>query len=360
MFFFEEPVFESTDPYLKSEICPQTGVIVNTPVLPLGLDGARTAAIQQRLIFELFQRAEIREYVLWYYTPMARTFASALTPVAIVYDCMDELSAFRGAPAQMRDQETALFREADLVFTGGASLFESKKMQHHGVYCFPSSIDFAHFAAARRILREPSDQECIPRPRIGYAGVIDERMDLSLIREISEEKPDWQLVLIGPVVKIDLASLPQAPNIHYLGLRAYSDLPAYFSGWQIGMLPFAQNESTRFISPTKTPEYLAAGLKVISTPIRDVVNPYGELRLVSIAESTRKFISVADSLLQSPPSSDFQQKVDCYLSQFSWDRTWRDMDQLITTVVVEERAIRPSLPSNKCAAGLIEQGAAHV
>ncbi len=288
----------------------------------------------------------INDYLFWYYTPMAVEFSSELRPQAVVYDCMDELSAFANAPAAMRDNEQALFRSADLVFTGGASLFESKRKQHCSVHLFPSSIDAAHFARARDIEEEPEDQALVPRPRLGYAGVIDERMDLQLLREVAAARPCWHFVLVGPVVKIDPASLPQARNIHYLGLKTYDDLPAYFSGWQIGLLPFALNRSTRFISPTKTPEYLAAGLRVISTPIHDVIHPYNDLSLVEIVAGTGEFLRVADSLLASLPSSEFLQKAEEFVTKSSWDKTWSHMNRLIDRTILEKRrAVKHCAPS---------------
>lgn len=329
VFYFEEPVFEDVPPHLRSSVCSQTGVRVETPVLPHGLTKQETADLQKQLLHGLLEQNGITEFIEWVYTPMALEFASGLKASLTVYDCMDELSAFSGAPPAMRNNEAALFQRADLVFTGGASLFESKRKQHSSVYAFPSSVDVAHFATARSIAREPEDQARLPHPRLGYAGVIDERMDLELIREMAAQRPDWQFVLVGPVVKINPDSLPRAANIHYPGMKQYSDLPAYFSGWDIGMLPFALNESTRFISPTKTPEYLAAGLGVISSPIRDVITPYGDLGLVKIADGPSEFIRAAESLLESLPSEHLRARVDQFLSQSSWEKTWSEMNQLM-------------------------------
>ncbi len=333
MFFFEEPIFEDTEPHLRSVVCQKTGVRVQTPVLPHGLDPQAIRTEQRRLLGSMLEDNQIKQYIAWYYTPMAREFAGALRPRVTVYDCMDELSCFAGASSAMRQNELALFEEADLVFTGGATLFESKRKQHHAVYLFPSSVDVPHFARARTAKQEAADQVSLPKPRLGYSGVIDERMDLKLIRSVAEQRPSWQLVLLGPVVKIDPSALPQAPNIHYLGMKQYSDLPSYLSGWQIGMLPFALNDSTRFISPTKTPEYLAAGLQVISTPIRDVVTPYGVKQLVGIAHDTAEFIRIGDNLLSKPPDNKFLTRVDTFLSQSSWDRTWSDMNELVSTAL---------------------------
>lgn len=329
VFFFEEPVFEQGQPHLRSSVCAKTGVRVHTPVLPPHTPVPQIVNLQRELLSAMISTNAIDDLLAWYYTPMARQFASDLRANVTVYDCMDELSAFAGAPASVRENEKALFREADLVFTGGASLYEIKRKQHSSVHLFPSSVDATHFARARSAQFEPKDQAQLPRPRIGYAGVIDERMDLDLLKNVAALQPDWQLVMLGPVVKIDPAALPQAPNIHYLGMKPYAGLPAYLSGWDIAMLPFALNESTRFISPTKTPEYLAAGLQVVSTAIRDVASPYGELGFVEIASGPHEFVAATDFLLKNPPSREFRLSVDQFLAKSSWDKTWSDMNTLI-------------------------------
>jgi UDP-galactopyranose mutase len=309
VFYFEEPTFEETDSQLRQQTCPTTGVHVVKPVLPVGTDRSQVNAMLRQLLDEMVQRNQISDYLTWYYTPMAMEFTGDLDPRGVVYDCMDELSAFAGAPQSMMSNEDALFRAADLVFTGGASLFESKRKQHGNVHLFPSSVDKEHFAQAQTALTEPADQESVAKPRLGYAGVIDERMDIDLVRQIAAARPDWQFVFLGPVAKINPESLPQAPNLHWLGMKSYAELPAYFSGWQIGLLPFALNEATRFISPTKTPEYLSAGLHVISTPIRDVVTPYGELGLVSIAHDAREFVEAAETIFAEPENACRQKDV---------------------------------------------------
>ena len=360
VFFLEEPIFEGAQPYLRSFVCPNTGVHVHTPVLPAGLTRQEIAHLQQQLLGSMLVEQGITAYIAWYYTPMAKEFATNLSPSVTVYDCMDELSAFAGAPPAMRMNEEILFHDADLVFTGGASLFESKRKQHRSVHLFPSSVDISHFAKARSLKHDPPDQAHISHPRLGYAGVIDERMDLDLLRYVAAERTDWQLILLGPVVKIDPASLPRAANIHYLGMKPYTDLPAYLSGWDIGMLPFAVNESTRFISPTKTPEYLAAGLPVISTPIRDVVTPYGDLALVEIATNPAEFVRAAESLLQNPPTSEFRDRVDRFISQSSWDKTWNDMNRLIENSYALKNFPAVSRPQAASAIQTRLKGDAHV
>lgn len=242
-------------------------------------------AVQRQLLDQMLTQHEIRHYVLWYYTPMAWGFSSHLSPLARVYDCMDELSHFRGAPVLMGERERALLSGADVVFTGGYSLYERKRNQHDNVHAVPSSVDVAHFAQWRDPGREPADQRALGGVKIGYFGVLDERLDLELIRALSDQRPEWNFIFIGPLCKISPSDLPRAKNLHYLGPRNYSELPNYLAGWDAAILPFALNDSTRFISPTKTPEYLAAGKPVVSTPIKDVIHPYGDLNLVRVARS---------------------------------------------------------------------------
>jgi UDP-galactopyranose mutase len=250
---------------------------------------------------------------------------------------MDELSVFAGAPPELGRREAQLLARADLVLTGGVSLYEAKRGRHPNVHVFPSSVDVAHFAQARRIRHDPADQAPIPQPRLGFMGVIDERMDLALVRAIADAQRQWQLVFVGPVVKIDPASLPVRPNIHYLGMKQYDELPAYLGGWKVALMPFAQNEATRFISPTKTPEYLAAGKPVVSTPIRDVVRPYGERGLVRIAGDVRGFVSAVKACLAEGPAAR-QEEVDAFLGQGSWDQTWTRVERLVAEVVRNGRS----------------------
>jgi glycosyltransferase involved in cell wall biosynthesis len=225
--------------------------------------------------------------------------------------------------------EQVLLDRADLVFTGGRSLHEAKRDRHPRVFCFPSSIDAAHFGAARSPRPDPADQADVPRPRIGFFGVVDERMDLDLVRALAELRPEWRFVMIGPVAKIPPESLPRLPNLHWLGGKSYAELPAYLSGWDAGFMPFALNESTRFISPTKTPEFLAAGLPVVSTPVLDVVRDWGEAGLVDIASGPAAFADALGRALGAP-RADRLRAVDRRLAEISWDRTWEEMRLKIT------------------------------
>jgi UDP-galactopyranose mutase len=261
---------------------------------------------------------------------MSLPFSDHLDAAAVVYDCMDELSAFSGAPPVLLERERALLARADVVFTGGHSLYEAKRGRHPNVHAFPSSVDVAHFRRARARLPEPPDQASIPHPRIGHYAVLDERLDIDLVAAIADARPDWQIVLVGPVVKIDPASLPRRPNIHYLGGKRYEELPAYLSGWDAAFMPFALNESTRFISPTKTPEYLAAGKPVVSTPVTDVVRTYGERGLVQIADTPAGFVAALERILTTGDERrPWLDDVDRTLGEMSWDQTWARMRELL-------------------------------
>jgi UDP-galactopyranose mutase len=339
VFFLEEPVFDAHVPAL--EIREREGVKVVIPHLPPDGPPVAVNVLLGDLVAELLRQEEIHQYVLWYYTPMALAFTRQLQPLAVIYDCMDELAAFKGAPTALRELEWELFELADHVFTGGQSLYEAKCQQHPHVHAFPSSVDVAHFAKARSSQFDPPDQSAIPHPRLGFFGVIDERMNLGLLAHLAELRPDWQLVMIGPVVKIDPAELPQRDNLHYLGGKTYAELPAYLGGWEVALLPFALNEATRFISPTKTPEYLAAGKPVISTSIRDVIRPYGELGLVRIADTAEQFIKAVEALLTENAPARIKRS-DEFLARMSWDRTWAQMSQLLDeTVAARRRPLQP-------------------
>jgi UDP-galactopyranose mutase len=311
-----------------------SGVMVAVPRLPQRLPPEKHPAVLRRLLDECVSTHLGDDFVLWYYTPMGLPFSRHLDAAAVVYDCMDELSAFAGAPAALKKYETELFRCADVVFTGGQSLYEAKRRHHPNVWAFPSSVDAGHFGRARRITQDPSDQQPIPHPRLGFFGVIDERMDYDLLMGVAAARPDWHLVLIGPTAKIDPSGLPRAANIHYLGAKPYSELPEYIAGWEVALLPFARNDATRFISPTKTPEYLAAGKPVVSTSIRDVVHPYGDRGLVLIADTVDAFVEASRASLAADSVSRLA-AADAFLAGLSWDSTWQQMRRVI------RQAIRP-------------------
>jgi len=315
----------------QAEDSPNVRIVV--PHLPEGMpEDAREAALKRLL--DAHVASLHGPLVAWYYTPMMLPFSRHLEFDAVVFDAMDELSKFRFAPPKLLELEQELIDRADLVFTGGASLFEAKKDRHDSVHCFPSSVDRAHFAKARSGLFDPADQEDLPRPRLGFYGVIDERFDTELLARVAEMRPDWSFVMVGPVVKISEEELPKRPNIHYLGGKTYEQLPAYLSGWDVALMPFAMNESTEFISPTKTPEYLAGGKPVVSTPVRDVVRTYGELEGVRIARDAEGFVEECEAALElSANPFEWLSEADLMLSASSWDTTQARMAGLIAEVL---------------------------
>lgn len=340
VFFIEEPLYTEDADNLQITLTVEN-VFVVIPQLQQGENSYSNDERIFSLLSRLFRQLEVNRYIFWYYTPMALSFSDKFKPELTIYDCMDELSAFKFAPPQLKILEASLMKSADVVFTGGQSLYEAKKHLHPNIHPFPSSIDKDHFFRARLHTTDPEDQQNIPHPRFGFYGVIDERMDIELIRNVAEKRPDWHFVIIGPVVKIDPATLPGNKNIHYLGSKSYNELPSYLSGWDIAFIPFALNESTRFISPTKTPEYLAAGKPVISTSIKDVVNPYGIKELVHIADTAEEFIKAANTELSTKEKSTWKKRTDEFLSEQSWDHTWKKMMEEIVKCIGKKEFSTP-------------------
>lgn len=329
VYFLEEPVFDCAGkPYLTIEK-KLPGLWVCVPHLAQGASQQQINDDLEKLLQSFFEARDPALFTFWYYTPVAYAFSKSFVPQLTVYDCMDELSAFKFAPPQLKFLEQQLLLKGDVVFTGGISLYEAKKASHHNIHPFPSSIEKEHFQSARTRSVEPEDQASIKGIKIGFYGVIDERFDQELIRAIAEQRPDWHIMLIGPVVKVDPATLPQAANIHYLGPKEYQQLPAYLSGWDLAFIPFLLNESTRFISPTKTPEYLAAGRPVVSTAIRDVVFPYGKLGLVGIGYDIESFILAIEKELTRKENQEWLTAVDKFLSDKSWQNTFTGMQRIM-------------------------------
>lgn len=322
VYYVEEPVWEDAARHGWLETAASHGVNVVTPHVARG----NAVQDQRRLLDELLRAEGVQQPVLWYYTPMSLPFSEQVDAGLVVYDCMDELSAFRGAPPDLLDRERQLLARADVVFTGGHSLYEAKRRLHPNVHVFPSSVDYEHFSRARDAAAIPADLACIPTPRLGFYGVLDERLDGALVAETAALMPACQFVFIGPVAKIDPQSMPRAANIHYLGPRSYEQLPAYLAGWDVALMPFALNESTRFISPTKTPEYLAAGRPVVSSPIADVVRTYDNCDVVTIADGARAFAdAIARALEAAGQPEAVHRKADQALAGMSWEGTWSGM-----------------------------------
>ncbi len=329
-------------PFLEHHPFPADNVIALRPRLPHWWNAEQVEAGLRQLLDMLVATSIRAAPVLWFYTPMMLPFAEHLDAAAVVYDCMDELSAFRFADPALLDREARLLVRADLVFTGGYSLYEAKRGRHRDVHAFPSAVDVVHFAQARAGNIEPEDQRHIPGPKLGFFGVIDERIDLALLDAVAAQRPDWSFVMIGPVVKIDPAHLPRRANIHWLGGRGYDELPAYLSGWDVALMPFAINDATRFISPTKTPEYLAGGLPVVSTPIADVIRHYGDAAAVAIAADAPAFVAACEAALALPREGAWRDEADRLLATQSWDRTQTAMATEIDRVLRAKRNFRPA------------------
>ncbi len=347
VYFFEEPIVDEDATVPRLEMRREGGVTVAVPRVPAGYDETRSVEAQRVLLDCLIAEKAIEKPLLWYYTPTALDFSDHLAPAVTVYDCMDELTGFLGAPPRLKDLERKLLARADVVFTGGYSLYEAKRQLHENVHPFPSSLDAEHFRSARGALAEPADQRDIARPRLGFCGVIDERMDIGLIGELARLHPEWQIVLVGPVVKIDPRTLPRAANIHYLGGKKYDELPAYLASWDVALMPFALNDATRYISPTKTPEYLAAGRPVVSSAITDVVRDYGDKGLVAIAHGAAGFAEAIAAILASEGREGWLADVDTHIAGLSWDKTWQRMVERIEAAAANNGANPRTVPPHR-------------
>jgi glycosyltransferase involved in cell wall biosynthesis len=324
--FVEEPVFAEGPPRLDSSR-PVEGIDVLTPRTSRRAPGFadEQLAVMGELLQAFVKARGIHSPIVWLYTPMALPLVDALAPRALVYDCMDDLASFKFAPPSLATRERLLLERADVVLAGGPSLHEARRAARPDALCLPSAVDIEHFSPAN--LRAGSEQAVavqalhagLHAPRIGFYGVIDERLDLELVAGVADARPDWQLVMVGPVVKIDPESLPRRPNIRWIGMQAYEALPYLLAQWDVAILPFALNEATRFISPTKTLEYMAAGVPVVSTAIRDVATLYGEV--VSVATGVDEFVGAVLATLEMPADRRRQRDADCrrILRRSTWD-----------------------------------------
>lgn len=327
--FVEEPVRADGPPRLRTWQ-PTAGVRVLEPQTPLAAAGFHDEQLPmlRELLEPEFERLD--RPVLWFYTPMALPLVAQLPARKVVYDCMDELAAFRFAPLQLRQREAALLRRADVVFTGGRCLYRARRDRHHDVWCFPSCVDAGHFAP-RAGWGDP--WPALARPRIGYCGVIDERIDYALLDRVAAERPEWQWILVGPVVKMDPADLPRRPNLHWLGQQAFETLPRLLAAWDVCMMPFALNEATRHISPTKTLEYMAAGRPIVSTRVRDVAEPYAPL--VRIADGAAQFVDACETAIADPP--DERERRAREMRELAEDLCWDDTAAAMEAIVFDAR-----------------------
>ncbi|PAW37348.1 amine oxidase [Pantoea vagans] len=350
--FVEEPVWQAGPPGLHQS-SPAANITVIQPHTDSDAPGFHDSQIAPLLLLLTPLLEEDDQPLIWFYTPMALPLLTPFDPALVIYDCMDELSAFQNAPRQLQQRESALMTRADLVFTGGSSLYEAKRDKHAQVYCFPSSVDAIHFEQARdRTNRHPL-QDAIPSQRLGYYGVLDERIDLPLIAALADSHPEWQIIMVGPVVKIDPASLPQRPNIHWLGQQPYQALPQFLAGWDVCLMPFAINASTRYISPTKVLEYMAAQLPIVSTAIVDVARHYAEE--VAVAETHAEFIAACEQAMAISAAERLalagrmQAKVDVT----SWDRTAEQIHGLIQQALTQRQSALKSASQTRAQANVM-------
>jgi glycosyltransferase involved in cell wall biosynthesis len=337
--FVEEPLFldDVSAPRLDISV-PHANVFRAVPRLPGALrdDNERGVAETRTLVQDAISpggqlKRMFNNPVQWFYSPFtAPAMLGAFAEVAVVYDCMDELSQFRFAHPDLVRRERLLLANADVVFTGGYKLYESKRRYHHNVHFFGCGVDSRHFGKARLSeTKVPDDIASLPNPVFGYFGVIDERIDYDLIRTLAESRPDASIVMVGPVVKVDPTTLPQAPNLHWLGQRDYASLPGYVKGFTVCLMPFALNEATEFINPTKTLEYMAAGKPIVSTAVPDVVRNFTPV--VQIARSAREFVALSSQAATNPDNNLIAQGLE-KAAAASWESIVARMRSLISDV----------------------------
>lgn len=347
--YLEEPVHSEGTAWLdERQILPGLTVLVpHTPLSSTGFADDQLAAASLLLQSWLDDEA-LRIDVTWVYTPMALPLAEAISSDCLIYDCMDELASFKDAPAQLRQREDSLMRVADLVLTGGPSLFQAKHQKNPNVHCLPSAVDAGHFCIGRLVPGCDQAGEAdrlqghLGRPRLGFFGVIDERLDVSLLADLADAHPEWQIVMAGPVVKIDAARLPQRANIHWLGMQPYERLPYLLAGWDLCLMPFALNESTRFISPTKTLEYMAGDKPVISTPIQDVIALYGKAVEVAFG-GNQAFVQACERVLAEHAGAreDRKREMRDAVSTYSWDRSANGVHELLVLALAASAVPTP-------------------
>lgn len=331
--FFEEPTMTdhipSSAPMRKVQ---GRDIWVITPAVRADMDVEARHGELRRQLANAMTSLGVARPLAWFYTPMMLPLIGQLQPIAVVYDCMDELSNFKFAPPELGSLERDLLARANVVFTGGVSLYEAKQHLNPNMHAVPSGVDVVHFGQARRerVTRGPATAPS--PPRLGFFGVLDERLDLTLLAGIAASRPNWLLDVVGPVAKIDPATLPSDANITYHGPRNYGDLPGHLAEWDVALMPFALNASTEFISPTKTPEYLAGGVPVVSTAIRDVVRHYGQLDTVFIADDVPAFIRACEDALALKATADWTE-TDALLDNASWDKAFARMLAEICKVI---------------------------
>lgn len=351
------PVLYINEPFLSDTIAePELRLVAETgkltawqPFFPIQEAGlGRWQQVYMELVEKLLAGRNLlyhngrlvsqQPLIFWFYTPIPHYFLDRFPADLVVYDVMDQLANFRGAPPDMAQREAQLLAQADVVFTGGRSLYESRRHLHPNVHLFASGVEAGHFAQAFDPHTAVAPEIAhLPRPVLGYTGVIDERLDLALLETVAAERPDWSLVMVGPVAKIDPADLPQLPNIYYLGQQPYARLPALLKGFDVCLMPFAINEATRYISPTKTLEYMAARKPIVSTPVPDVVANWRDV--VAIATNPTTFIAAVEQQLREDPAERTHRlaRAQQYVTRNGWDAIAAEMRALMEDAL-EERS----------------------
>ncbi|HKP92663.1 MAG TPA: glycosyltransferase [Chthoniobacterales bacterium] len=299
------------------------------------VDKKRRQLVQSVLAGPLGKRFE--SPVQWFYDPMAVTaFAGHLNERAIVYDCMDELSLFRGSPPELVRRERELLAVADVVFAGGPKIWRAKREFNKNCFSFGCGVDAKHFARARNPeLPVPQDIADRPHPVYGYVGVVDERIDYDLLAALADHG-DGSVVIVGPSTKVDPATFPQRPNLYWLGGRDYSELPAYAKGFDVCLMPFAINDATAFINPTKALEYMGTGRPIVSTAIDDVVDQFSEV--VAIARDHTDFILKARASAARPDERRIRRGL-ALVRRNSWESIVRQLEQHIAETLASKRAL---------------------
>jgi glycosyltransferase involved in cell wall biosynthesis len=337
--FVEEPL--DTPGAARLELSePFPNVVRAVPLLPRA--GQLSVGEQWELILPILQRAlqeepllagHFERFVQWFYSPMPVPHTlHGLHPIAVVYDCMDELANFRFAPTDIARREELLLSISDVVFTGGHRLYEAKSQHHANVHFYGCGVDARHFGQAlSTALRVPDDIARLPGPVIGYFGVVDERIDYDLLELLAASFPHASIAMVGPLAKVDTEQLPNPSNIHWLGQRAYADLPAVVKGFDVCLMPFAMNAATRFINPTKTLEYMAAGKPIVSTAVPDVVRNFAPI--VAIAHSGDEFVAEVARALTHVDSARIEQGL-ALAGSASWEEIVASMRTHIAKVLV--------------------------
>jgi glycosyltransferase involved in cell wall biosynthesis len=278
--------------------------------------------------------AQFENPVQWFYDPMAvPAFLGQMDEIGVAYDCMDELSKFRSAPPQIKIREQKLLAAADVVFAGGRKLWQAKKLQNENSHFYGCGVDVAHFGSARKDdTKIPADIASLQKPILGYFGVVDERMDYELLVKLADANPDWSIAMVGPQIKVD--SVPQRANLHWLGQKNYTELPAYCKAFDVCMMPFALNEATEFINPTKALEYMATGRPIVSSAVADVVTNFGEV--VSIARSHEEFISLCRDALAKADTARTEAGLK-QAAENSWDSIVTRLEQHIADALAPKQ-----------------------